>query len=72
MGEDQPSEAMKMYETFVKRLRILDMEKRIPGGIAIPSPEPGATRWDIRIGNQSISVYLEEESVDTEDNAEKS
>ena len=72
MGDDRPSEAMKMYETFVKRLRILDLEQRIPGGIGIPDPEAGATTWTIRIGKQTVSVYLEEDSVDTEDNAEKS
>jgi hypothetical protein len=68
-GKDIPSEARQMYGFFAKRLKVL--KNRIRGGIDLPE-RPEGTAWDIRIGNRKIAVRLEEDSVDTEDNAERS
>lgn len=76
MGPDAPSEAELMYRTFAKRLGILKirMEKAgisSPESIVVPDRSAGTTSWEITIGPKSVTVFLEEDSVDTEDNAEK-
>lgn len=72
MGKDSPSEARKMYDVFVKRLKVLDGSNRIPWGVSFPEETEWLSNWNITIGDRDIAVYMEEESVDTEDNAEKS
>lgn len=71
-GKGKPSEAKDQYDIFLKRLKLLDKSGKIPGGISFPDQTEWLNHWKIRVGTRDITIYIEDQSVDTEDNAERS
>lgn len=66
------SEAREMYNIFIKRLKVLNASGLIKWWIQFPENSEQLNHWDIRIGDKKVTIYIEEDSVDMEDNAKNS
>jgi len=61
-----------MYQIFQQHIHALNNSGDILDGIFIPNRTAGLKQWMIRVGKQNILICMENKSVDTEDNAERS